>query len=475
MASFSSRFAHNWVRLKYVGNDQPPSREFVGRQLLFDNGLVKAQELYSFIALPNRVEFDLCFLEETTLRRFLEHCTTGPNQHLWKDWQLDSAVSLDTMNIVVKFWTGRVTDHDVELYLRRFCDILEPPYKPVDQFGVWYGVRKYKIKVKNEDGTRHTIPNAVSLGPYSGRIFYPGQSIKCFTCGSEHHQVKDCKEVKCWKCGCLGHRAKECENLALCNLCGSRGHTFFSCPASYANKAKTQRRPSRVDSIVDSVGTAALPAQLVDIAVTTNPTYETTPVDNTFATPIETSSTQSPQNDTPAVEKVPTQMARSLFKSTGRTRGRRASVDVPGRLHQAQGSQRSSLDFLKDVMLAGLSHKYEALRSDLPRPADIPASEAPRHDLPACQPISEPQLWPELPVSPSKSSAVDDMEECYDSASDEPPTTLSGSDAEEEKENKDVPDALNGPSFRVQQPESVSQKRSVKPLNMSGEKKMRLT
>ncbi|KAM3850635.1 histone H2A-like [Diretmus argenteus] len=53
------------------------------------------------------------------------------------------------------------------------------PYKPVDQFGIWYGVRKYKVKIKSDgNNLRKTIPNSISLGPYSGRIFYPGQPFK---------------------------------------------------------------------------------------------------------------------------------------------------------------------------------------------------------------------------------------------------------------------------------------------------------
>lgn len=63
-------------------------------------------------------------------------------------------------NTVINFWTVRIVDSDVEKYLIRFC-VLNPVYKPLDQFGIWYGVRRYKIKLKkNLDGTLIQIPNS---------------------------------------------------------------------------------------------------------------------------------------------------------------------------------------------------------------------------------------------------------------------------------------------------------------------------
>uniref|UniRef100_A0A3Q3X5S7 Zinc finger CCHC domain-containing protein n=1 Tax=Mola mola TaxID=94237 RepID=A0A3Q3X5S7_MOLML len=110
------------------------------------------------------------------------------------------------------------------LYLKRYCNILQPAIKPVDKFGIWYGVRKYKVRMrKDSSGHLIQIPNSVSLGPYNGCIIYPGQVTKRFICQSVEHQVKDCPTVKC------------CE----CSLCGHRGHTVFNCPMSYSNKAKS--------------------------------------------------------------------------------------------------------------------------------------------------------------------------------------------------------------------------------------------
>uniref|UniRef100_A0A8C6TUW3 CCHC-type domain-containing protein n=1 Tax=Neogobius melanostomus TaxID=47308 RepID=A0A8C6TUW3_9GOBI len=140
---------------------------------------------------------------------------------------------MDTTFIVVKFWTGRISDEDVELYLQRYCTIIQT-VKPLDKYGIWYGIRKYKVQLKkNSKGLLIQIPNSISLGPYNGRIIYPGQQATCFICQSGDHQLRQCPYIKCWKCGQFGHKAKDCTHDAQCNLCNKSGHTFFTCPSSY--------------------------------------------------------------------------------------------------------------------------------------------------------------------------------------------------------------------------------------------------
>ncbi|KAL7402546.1 hypothetical protein ABVT39_016585 [Epinephelus coioides] len=156
---------------------------------------------------------------------------------------VESAIQHDIVNLVVKFWTGRMSDNDVELYLSRFCDILQVN-KPLEKHGIWYGVRKYKVKLhKDTGGQVKQIPNCNSMGPYNRRIIYLGQTACCFICGSPDHQVKQCPTEKCWKRGSLGHKATTCTSESLCNLCGQNGHIFFNCPHSYANQARAHHQP----------------------------------------------------------------------------------------------------------------------------------------------------------------------------------------------------------------------------------------
>uniref|UniRef100_A0A6Q2ZBY6 CCHC-type domain-containing protein n=1 Tax=Esox lucius TaxID=8010 RepID=A0A6Q2ZBY6_ESOLU len=158
----------------------------------------------------------------------------------WKDWNVESSIDLDIKMVFVKFWTGRVPDADVNLFLSRFCTILQPAIKPLDKFGIWYGVRKYKIRTKkNSSGETVQIPNTMALGPYNGKITYSGQIPRCYICQGVDHQIKDCPEIKCWRCGGLGHKAKDSRFSSVCSLCAAEGHGFFTCPQSYANRARS--------------------------------------------------------------------------------------------------------------------------------------------------------------------------------------------------------------------------------------------
>lgn len=242
-AAHQHAVGRHWVRLKYLTNGEAPNRSEVGHHLL-QSQWITVGDIYSFIALQNRREFEIVFNNPRALQCFLQAFQTT-NHSFWKLWECFSSTPQDIRLLYVKFWTGRIADEDIEHYLNRYCEILQPVHKPVDQFGLWYGVRRYKVKLRtNPEGTFLQIPTSIMMGPYYGKISYQGQSNSCYICSSSEHQAKDCETIKCWKCGNLGHKGKECSNLELCSLCNTNGHTFFNCPHSFANKTK---RPSRLN------------------------------------------------------------------------------------------------------------------------------------------------------------------------------------------------------------------------------------
>lgn len=122
----------DWARLRYVGEGETPT------------------DVYSFIALPNKGDYEICFNHEQALLRFSQIFYNNIESGFWKTWEMTTSAPNDIKYLVIKFWTGRIPDEDVEHYNTRFCDILQPGYKPLDQFGLWYGVRRYKVKVKKK-------------------------------------------------------------------------------------------------------------------------------------------------------------------------------------------------------------------------------------------------------------------------------------------------------------------------------------
>lgn len=99
MAPSSGRFGKYWTRLRYVGEDEAPSGEYVGDNLLFESHWINASDIYSFIALPYRKERELVFKAETSLHHFLEVYATKSRDEKWKHWQVESSMNIDEKNL----------------------------------------------------------------------------------------------------------------------------------------------------------------------------------------------------------------------------------------------------------------------------------------------------------------------------------------------------------------------------------------
>ena len=174
-----SRFCNNWVRLRYNGSLQTtPSRDHVVEQLLLKTANVKASDLLSFIGPSNHKEYEACFNTERSLKEFA-HEFNNETDGKWKRWSMESPLELDVVSLTVRMNSGRVHDEDVACFVNRFGEILQTVFKPKDKYGLWYGVRKYRVKQRRDvEGKLVPIPNCLTLGPFRAMISYPGQVLR---------------------------------------------------------------------------------------------------------------------------------------------------------------------------------------------------------------------------------------------------------------------------------------------------------
>ncbi|KAL7402276.1 hypothetical protein ABVT39_012400 [Epinephelus coioides] len=169
--TYASRHGRFLVRLKYIGTGELPTRDYVGDELLFDSCWINTSDVYSFIALPNKRDFELIFLQEAPMRRFLDVYSTKQGEPKWREWMVESAIQLDIVNLVVKFWTGRVPDNDVELYLSRFCDILQVN-KPLDKHGICDQLQSGSTNQQHRGSSAQQQPGS-TLQPQPGPTLQP--------------------------------------------------------------------------------------------------------------------------------------------------------------------------------------------------------------------------------------------------------------------------------------------------------------
>ncbi|MBN3271852.1 ZCHC3 protein, partial [Polyodon spathula] len=126
-----------------------------------------------------------------------------------------------------------VPAEDVSTFLKRYCKVVRPPEKEIDEFGLWTGTWKvwarFRPSEEGFEGVRHP-PSAFSIGTNRGYLYYPGQPRVCRKCNEMGHEAEACNDVYCRNCKKKGHSSKDCKEKRKCNLCGSVNHLYFKCP-----------------------------------------------------------------------------------------------------------------------------------------------------------------------------------------------------------------------------------------------------
>ncbi|MBN3305639.1 ZCHC3 protein, partial [Amia calva] len=146
--------------------------------------------------------------------------------------------------VTIQIYNEAVAEYDVEVWLKRHCEILSESKRVNDEDGVWTSARRWQVRLQVRrqvevaaiGGVRH-LPSTVVLGANRGLVFYHGMPKLCRNCGALGHLAAACTVIKCKVCG-GEHQTRACKQERACNLCGGGGYIFRNCPSSYANRAQ---------------------------------------------------------------------------------------------------------------------------------------------------------------------------------------------------------------------------------------------
>ncbi|MBN3297337.1 ZCHC3 protein, partial [Amia calva] len=136
------------------------------------------------------------------------------------DIVVDALTDREIKIVTIQFYNEAVAEYDVEVWLRRHCEILSESRRVNDEDGVWTGARRWQVCLQNR-----------------GLVFYHGIPKLCRNCGALGHLAAACTVIKCKVCG-GEHQTWACKQEKACNLCGGGGHLFRNCPSSYTNRAR---------------------------------------------------------------------------------------------------------------------------------------------------------------------------------------------------------------------------------------------
>ncbi|KAI4900110.1 hypothetical protein NFI96_030422 [Prochilodus magdalenae] len=109
--------------------------------------------------------------------------------------------------------------------------------KLLDQFGMWYGVHQYKVKVRrDQNGELTQIPNFDGSVQRKNFIYWAGPKMLYLQLNRASSKgLQSGRVLEMWP---TRDKGKICTNE---EVCGEQNHSYFSCHKSYSNPLKTRK------------------------------------------------------------------------------------------------------------------------------------------------------------------------------------------------------------------------------------------
>uniref|UniRef100_A0A8C4NAX6 CCHC-type domain-containing protein n=1 Tax=Eptatretus burgeri TaxID=7764 RepID=A0A8C4NAX6_EPTBU len=233
----------NTVRFSINEDFEMDQLRFCNQVLIQGLGFSPGQLDYVF-ALPGGKCFDVVFMNIVIYLSFWEKWEKAKDRRPLSSFAVESLCERGVVNVTIQMYIESVKDEDILLWLSRFCKPLGPSDRMTNALGIKNGARRVKVQLRDDPskpGSFLHIPNRLSIGPFRGFVFYPGQLRKCNKCNEAGHLGASCPNPRCPRCGQAGHVVRECVESVSCNLCGEAGHVFRGCPKSFSNALKREK------------------------------------------------------------------------------------------------------------------------------------------------------------------------------------------------------------------------------------------
>ncbi|PWA18560.1 hypothetical protein CCH79_00020997, partial [Gambusia affinis] len=144
-----------------------------------------------------------------------------------------SLSQVEPKSVTILIFSEQVRMEDMRTWLGQRCTVIKG-LELKDEDGIRTGGRRFYVQLRRDmkTGEIHHLPPVIQLGAIRGH------PKACRKCNSQQHLSAECQNTHCKNCKANDHLTKDCPHPLICNLCGEGGHTFRTCPRSYANRAK---------------------------------------------------------------------------------------------------------------------------------------------------------------------------------------------------------------------------------------------